>query len=358
MYYPDQRSLAPYTTIRREVKLPDEAAGVVRANDGQRVDIRDVVVNGVISNGYLIIEAAHELGLKSAEALDDLLRVNVRDVVQEGQVLAGKNPKRGKRVIAPTRGIIAQIRDGRIILQKPPQLVDLEAGVRGRISSIMDGRGVVIESVGARVQGVWGNGRTTIATMQISPEGDLKQLRDSSLLETRYGGSVILTRQPLTLAGLQIVAEQNLAGVIAPSMAAALRTAALDQRAAIMLTGGFGDMRMTAATFNLLSEFDERQITVDADTPGRWEVRMPEVVVNVGKRDERPSRPNPMLVMRTGMIVRMLRDPYAGQTGNILDLPKSPVLLDNGLRVPCAEVELVAGERLFVPLANLEVLAR
>jgi len=56
--------------------------------------------------------------------------------------------------------------------------------------------------------------------------------------------------------------------------------------------------------------------------------------------------------------VRMIREPYMGQTGIILDLPKAPVLLDNGLRVPCAQVELVAGDKLFVPLANLEVLGR
>jgi len=358
MYYPDQRSIAPYTVIRREVMLPDEAAGVVRVNDGQRVDIRDVVVNGVISTGYLIIEAAQELGLRDPQALDELMRVNVRDVVQEEQVLAGKNPKRGKRVISPIRGIVAQIRDGRIILQRPPRLVDLEAGVRGQISAIREGRGVSIESVGARIQGMWGNGRTTIATMQIGPEGDLKQLRERSALETRYGGAIILTRQPLTKSGLKVIEQQNLAGIIAPSMDASLREAVLKLKAAVLLTGGFGDMRMTAATFNLLSEFDGRQITVDADTPGRWEIRMPEVVVNVGRRDEQPSRPNPMLAIRTGMTVRMIREPYMGQTGIILDLPKAPVLLDNGLRVPCAQVELVAGDKLFVPLANLEVLGR
>jgi len=58
------------------------------------------------------------------------------------------------------------------------------------------------------------------------------------------------------------------------------------------------------------------------------------------------------------MTVRMLREPNMGQTGRILDLPKSPILLDNGLRVLCAQVELVAGEQLYVPLANLEVLSR
>lgn len=358
MYYPDQRAISPYTQIRREVTLPDEAAGVVRANDGQRVDIRDVVINGVISNGYVIVDAMAALNLKKPDDLEALMRVNVRDVVKEGQVLAGKSATRGRRVMSPIRGIVSQVREGRIILQKPPTLVDLEAGVRGRITAIKAGRGVVIETVGARVQGIWGNGRNTIATLLVAPEGELTKLRESSSLEARYGGSIILTRNTLTKSGLRIIKDQNLVGVIAPSMDATLRSEALELQSAIMLTDGFGDMRMTAATFNLLNEFNERQVTVDAETPGRWEVKMPEVVVNVGTREERPSRPNPMLAIRTGMTVRMLREPNMGQTGRILDLPKSPILLDNGLRVLCAQVELVAGEQLYVPLANLEVLSR
>jgi hypothetical protein len=52
--------------------------------------------------------------------------------------------------------------------------------------------------------------------------------------------------------------------------------------------------------------------------------------------------------------VRATCPPHAGLTGKIVDLPKTPTLLDNGLRVPCAQVEFVAGETAFVPLANLE----
>ena len=86
---------------------------------------------------------------------------------------------------------------------------------------------------------------------------------------------------------------------------------------------------------------------------------MPEVIVNVPfKRTDRPSRPNTMLSLRPDMNVRITREPYLGLTGRIVHLPKSPVLLDNGLRVPSAQVELVVGETVFVPLVNLEVLGR
>lgn len=358
MYYPDQRAASPFTIIRREVKLPDEAVGVVRASEGKRVDVRDIIANGVIPNRYVIIEAAKFFGLKKPEALDDLMLVSPGDFVEDKKVLAGKNPNRGKRLFCPVRGVVAQISEGRIIIQEMPELLDLEAGVRGRITQINQGRGAVIEATGAHIQGIWGNNRRSIATLRMEPEGGLNRA-GGNVLEMRFMGAVVFTRSPLTRQSFRIMQEQNFAGIIAPSMDASLRDLAMRAEAVVLLTEGFGDVRMSAATWNMLVEFDGQQATIDAQMPNRWETRHPEVIINVVAREgQRPSRPNVLLSLRTGMNVRVTREPFMGQTGVILDLPKMPTLLDNGLRVPCAQVELVAGETIFVPLANLEVLAR
>lgn len=358
MFYPDQRAASPLTIIRREVNLPDEAVGVVRTSEGKRVDVRDIIANGVIPAGCVIVEAARFFGLKKPEALEDLMLVQKGDVVDDKKPLAGKNPNRGKRLFSPIRGVVSDVIDGRIILQEIPQLLDLEAGVRGRVTQVNQGRGVVIEAVGGHIQGIWGNNRRIIATLRIEPEGGLNQ-QLGDVLEMRYMGAVVVTRSPLTRRTFRVMEEQNFAGIIAPSMDASLRSLALKMEAVVLLTEGFGNIRMSAVTFNMLNEHEGQQATVDAQNPNRWETRRPEVIISVAtKEGQRPSRPNVMLTLRTGMTVRVTREPFMGQTGNILDLPKMPTLLDNGLRVPCAQVELVAGETIFVPLANLEVLAR
>ncbi len=51
----------------------------------------------------------------------------------------------------------------------------------------------------------------------------------------------------------------------------------------------------------------------------------------------------------------MVRNPKFGQWGKIVDLPAEPVAFETEARLPSAEVELANGERIFVPLANLEV---
>lgn len=358
MYYPEQRYASKLTIIRRECVLPEGAIGTVRIGEGKRVDIRDVVANGVTPSRHIIIDAVVQLGLRKPEDLADILLIEPGDVVDADQVLAGKNPNRGRRIFAPVRGVITQIDEGRIIIQEMPELINLEAGVSGRIAQVLPGRGVIVEAVGALFQGVWGNNRNTIATLRIEPDEGLSSIQGDAL-DMRYSGAVILTRDTLNAAALKTMEALSCAGIIAPSMDSSLIETALEARQAVILMNGFGDVRMGITMFNALSEFEGRQVTIDARMNNRWEVRAPEIVINLpAQQGEVPSRPNVMLSLRSGMNVRVTREPHPGMIGRIIDLPKTPMMIDNGLRVACAQVELVAGETVFVPLANLEVLGR
>jgi hypothetical protein len=54
--------------------------------------------------------------------------------------------------------------------------------------------------------------------------------------------------------------------------------------------------------------------------------------------------------------VRILRVPWDGLIGEVVELPETPQVVSHGLRVPSAKVRL-PGERIgLVPLANLELL--
>lgn len=357
MYYPDQRYASELTVIRREAMLPEEAQGTVRAVQGKRVDIRDVVVTGVIPSRYILLDVAAFFRLRRVEKADDLLQVGVGDVVEQEQVIAGKRADRGKRLFSPVKGAVSFIEDGRVIIQELPDVIDVEAGVRGRISHIEPGRGVIVEAVGAQTQGVWGNGKNVIAVLRAEPEEGLENIVADSL-EQRYNGTIVLTRRPLVEASFRVMHAQGFAGVIAPSMDSDLMGLAFAWDGAILLTEGFGNIRMSNAAFNLLKGLTEDVVTLDAHTPGRFETRTPEVIVNVRARDAKPTPPNVRLALREGMTVRVTRPPHLGITGKVSSLPKFPVKLPNGLRVPCARVELVSGESADIPVANLEVLGR
>lgn len=357
-HYPDQRYAAQLTVIKREVSLPDEALGQVSAREGQRVDMRDVVATGVMPAPIRILDVAGFFDIRRPEKANELVLVSVKDRVDEDTVIAGKSATRGKRLYSPVKGLVSRIEGGRVFIQTFPDVIELDAGVRGRVTAIKPGRGVTVEAVGALVQGVWGNNRRTIATLRPEPKGGLGAIITDEF-DLTYRGAVVVTERPINATVLQLVADRGLVGLIAPSMDVSLMPQVTQANSAILLTEGFGQLTMSRPVYNLLNEFDGQQVTLDAYTPSRWEPRFPEVIINLAIRGEnRPSRPNAMLTLRPKMTVRITRAPYAGQTGQIVEIPTTPPRLPNGLRVPSARVELVAGETVFVPLANLEVLGR
>lgn len=358
MHYADQRHMIAWTTVRRQRLLPDGAIGVVEAQNRQHVNLRDVIARGSVPSRYVFVDAMEALKLRRAADLDGLMLVQIGEDVEAGQVLAGRSATRGRRVISPVTGILVHADEGRIIIQETPELMDLEAGLVGQVVEVLPGRGVVIEAYGALVQGVWGNGRRLIGPLRMEPEDGLEAIFDDSI-DRQYSGSIVVTRRTLKEASFVAIEGQNIGGVIAPSMDASLYEQALQTNVAMILTQGFGDIRMNVQLANLLEGFVGRQTTLDAFLPSRWESRRPEIFINLPVRaGERPPEPNIGQVLRPGMTVRLTRAPYAGWIGEVVDLPNAPQMIDNGLRVRCARVALVTGETTLVPLANLEVFGR
>ena len=163
-----------------------------------------------------------------------------------------------------------------------------------------------------------------IGALRSEPADGLDSIFEETL-EQRYSGTVVWTRRTLKETSLMVLENQSIGGVIAPSMDPDLVDRALGLGAAIILTEGFGDFRMNATLINLLEGFNDRQVTMDATTPGRWEdVRRPEVFINLPARGDRPPAPATGQPLRVGQSVRLTREPHAGSIGEITNLPKPP----------------------------------
>jgi hypothetical protein len=320
------------------------------------VDIRDVIARGTRPGRFVILEAAEFFRVKRPEDLQPLILVQPGSSVEARQVIAGKSAARGRRLTSPVTGRIAYIGDGRIVVQETPEVVEVAAGLIGQVVSVREQRGAVIETLGAVLQGVWGNGHIAIGPLRMEAGQGLETIV-SDQVNIQYRGALVVTRRPIQARSLQVMQEMGMAGVIAPSMDASLiERAARDLPNALLLTEGFGAMPMSQYVYSFLESLDGKQATLDAVQPGRFEARRPEVIVNQPpKSGQRPGPPDTEAVLQPKMAVRLTRGPYAGLVGQVVHLPKTPYLLENGLRVPCAQVALATGEATFVPLANLEV---
>lgn len=354
IYFPEQRHMLPLTLVRRERLLPEDTEAQVDAAVGSRVGMRDVIARGFAPAPYALIDAMRFFKLKKPEDLKPLLEVSVGDIVSATQTLAARGRR---RLASPMVGRVAAVDSGRIVLQAAAETVELDAGLNGQIVEVRKGRGVVIETFGAVLQGVWGNNRRAVGTLRMDPSNGIENV-DPDAIDIQFRGSIIVTRRSITSSLLKALVELNLAGLIAPSMETSMIKEAISARGGILLTDGFGAQRMNTPTYQFFDEMDGRQATVDAVLPGPLELRRPEVIVNVPLHpQERPSAPLTNVSLQQGMQVRVIHG-GAVTFGEAIGLPKAPVLLDNGLRVQCAQVELVTGERLMVPLANIEVPGR
>lgn len=354
-YFPEQRHMLALTLIRRERLLSADTEGEVETPVGARVTLKDVIARGAAHTPYHLLNAMQFFRLKSPADLEPLLQVSVGDIVSATQTLAAKGRK---RLVSPIVGRVAAIDGGHIVLQEAADTVDLEAGLNGQVVEVRKGRGVVIETFGAVLQGVWGNNRRAIGTIRIEPPSGVESI-DQDVMDLQYRGAIIVTRRPITDDMLNAVASRGFAGLVAPSMETDMIRDVEDWQGAVLLTDGFGAQRMSMPTYQFLNEMDGRQATLDALRAMPLEVRRPELLITVPlSAHERPSAPLTNVSLQQGMQVRVVRGDGNVAFGQVIGLPKAPVLLDNGLRVQCAQVELVTGEKLAVPLANIEIPGR
>lgn len=354
-YYPEQRLMLPLTLIRRERALPEGVSSAkLETSIGARVGLRDVVVRGALPAPYTALEAARLLELRRPDDLPALLQVAVGEHVEQGQMLARR---RRRKLIAPVSGVITLVQGGRVLIKADPAPVEVTAGVNGQVLEVDPARGVLIETYGALLQGVWGNGKRAMGALRFEPADGLDYAGDA--LGMQYRGAIVVSKRRLKPVALTLMETQGVAGLIAPSMEADMCEMALRAPGPILLIEGFGTARLTPSIQQFLTDLEGRQATVDAAQPSLISKTRPEVIITVPlPAVDRPAPPTLQLGLQTGMAVRVMRSDGSSIAGQITGLPDAPQLLDNGLRVPCAQVELITGERSAVPLANIEVFGR
>lgn len=288
-----------------------------------------------------------------------MLRVQVGEVVDtDTPILSIGSGRRARSVFSPVPAIFARLDGGQVILQVDPMPVSVLALTPGRVTTVKGENAVVIETTGALIQGAWGNGKSTFATLTMEPEGGLETLEGDSLLHEQSRTAVVM-RGPIRGPNVfSVAAAQSVQALIAPSMSSGLREIALRQTIPVIVTEGFGDLEMSEIVYNLLRGNMGRTVAVDAVEPSRWSGERPEIVIPIGSGGGRPPAPVKDQPLAEGALVRITRAPRAGVSGRVVRLVEAPRAVENGLRLVGAEVQISPEQTVFVPLANLELLGR
>lgn len=340
----------PLTTIRRERVLP--VPGKIMVRKGQKVSASDPVAEANLSPSHQLLEVARGLGLRPDQA-DEYLQVEAGNLVAAGDVIAGPVGITRRVVRAPQDGKVILAGGGQALIELKSPTFELRAGIPGTITDLINDRGVVIETVGALVQGVWGNGQIDFGLMFVLAKNP-EDVLEAGQLDVSMRGSIVLGGYLDSPDVLKSASEMPLRGLILASMNPALIPMALNAKFPLLIIDGFGEQPMNSAAFKLLTTNERREVALNAEAWDRYNNKRPEIVIPLPAASQ-PPLASDTAVFAPGKQVRVLRAPYTGKIGTLVDL-RSSAVFPNGLRAMAAEVRLEDGDNAVLPLANIEVL--
>ena len=342
--------ILPLTTIVRERVLP--VKGKVLARLSQKVSPADVVAEATWAREHIFLDVARTLNI-TADAADKLMRFKEGDKVLAGAAVAVGKGLLPKVVKSPSDGRVVAAGGGQVLIELGESHMELRAGIPGTVTQVLPDRGVVIQTTGALIQGVWGNGRIDTGVMINLAEKPDTELTVSRL-DVSMRGSVIVAGQVKQADALKAAADLPVRGLIIGSLFPSLLSVAREMRYPIILTDSFGVLPMNSAAYRLISTNAKREVTLNAEFFDRYSGARPEVIIPLPVTTE-PAQPHDVEVFAPGQSVRLRRQPAAGFIGTIVVLQPGLSVFPSGLRVAAAEVRLENGEQLLIPLVNLEV---
>ncbi len=340
-----------FVTIRRECFLPQEGKVLVRK--GQHVLPDEVLAVCESLPEYLLFDYARGLGLPAQKA-DRLLQVKVGQEIEEKDILAGPVGWAKRVVRSSKKGKVVLAGDGQLLLGvvKPP--FELKAGFEAIVADLIAGRGVILETNGDLIQGIWGNGKCSSGVLmnpyqaaeeELSAEHFTLDMRDAVLM----GGWV---SKPSTLKS---AAEFPLRGVILGGLAANLIGLAREMPYPILVLDGFGAIGMNSLAYQILSKNERKQISINAGEWDRLNGTRPEAIVGLSEI-ESEEMVSDLVELSAGQTVRICNSPYFGKIGHLERIIPGRTILSNGISIHAGEILLEDGEKVISPLDNIEVI--
>jgi len=257
-----------------------------------------------------------------------------------------------------------------VTIREDPIPVEVDAYVPGRVVRVLPEEGVIIETQGALVQGIFGIGGETHGRIRMAVEAPDALLTEDMINETDaesvlVAGSLMTgeaLRKANTLGVKGIVAggvqDKDLRDFLGYEIGVAI-TGHEEVATTLVVTEGFGKMSMSQRTFELLRDCEGKEAALNGATQIRAGVIRPEIIVPSEKTPSAKTEEASSIFssgMQPGMTVRVIADPHFGQVGTIASLPVPLQEVQSESSVRIVEVQLEDGRSVVVPRANVEII--
>lgn len=351
-FYLPQTVISPLTIIRKERRLPAQGEILVREED--RVDPVQVIGRASLPGEFRIINISQALGVPR-KAIRPYLKVKAGQEVRRGDVLAVRGGLSRRVCRAPIEGTVTGIGGGRLIIEAPPQIVEVRAGYPGVVRRVFPQQGVVIQVSGALIQGVWGNGQEGFGVLRLLTDAREKPMRGRQI-DASCRGTILIAGVLTDPEVLDQAVEMQARGIIVGGLAPDLLKKAMDALFPVVATDGIGTVPLSWRKFQLLSTYNGREAALDGRFETGRSLLRPEIIVPLPAEPGTGPLDLPDAALKVGDMVRIVRSPYTGRTGTVTDLLPAERITTGG-RFPVAKVAIPEEkEALVAPVFNLEII--
>ncbi len=356
-------------TIHKERRLPLEGEALVGVGDKVQAD--EIVAKADLPGNVQLVNVANLLSVP-AQDVEEYTTKGVGEPVEKDEILASTKGIFGlfkSQARSPISGTVENISNvtGHVILREPPIPVEVRAYVDGSVTEVAGNEGVTVETYGTYIQGIFGIGGETLGALEVvvdSPDAPLTPdlIQPEHREKILVGGSIVshdaiqeAIRQGVRGLIVGGIDDKDLRELLGYELGVAI-TGSEDIGVTLVVTEGFGKIRMADRTFNLLKEREGLKTSINGVTQIRAGVVRPEIVIPFESSEHRADDAVTAGILEVGTPIRVIREPYFGKLGRVTALPVELRQLETGAKVRILEVELEDGAQTTLPRANVEII--
>ena len=363
--------ISAQTIVRSERRLP--LMGDVLVEVGNQVSAEDIVAQTDLPGNVQMIHAANLMGT-SPSSVGRFMLKKVGDPVEQEEIIAQSNGLFGlfkSEVKSPVSGTIENISDvtGQVVIREPSTPVQTWGYIDGQVIEVMENEGVVIETWGTLIQGIFGIGGETVGQLQTIVSSPNQPLTPE-LIQTDHEGQILVGGSTVDRQTVEFAIDKGVKGIVCGGIDDRELYQLLGYELGVAITGsekigltliiteGFGQISMARQTFDLLLHRQGMKASLNGTTQIRAGVQRPEIVIPLEKDSNSSLDKDRVIIpsaLDVGTQVRLIRSPYFGQLGEVTKLLVEPQSLETEAHVRVLEVQLHNQERIVLPRANVEI---
>ena len=356
--------------VRRTRRLPIK--GDVLVSVGDSVSPDTVVARAMLPGALQTIKLAEKLGVEPKD-VSGLLVAKVGDQVAKGDTIAQSKGFlffKGQTITSDHVGTIESLLEvtGNLLVREPSIPVDITAYLEGKVAEVLPEEGIIVETRGAMVQGIFGVGGERSGEIRVAVTGPDEPLH-ADHIHASDKGKILVGGSGISYDAITKAVDMGVLGLVAGGIKDSdlikflgydIGVAITGQESidvTIMVTEGFGYLNMAHRTFDLLKTMNGMQASINGATQIRAGVIRPEVIIPLQLEGTQTQVAASGGELGVGTPIRVIREPYFGQLGTVTDLPSQLMVVDSGTEVRVLKAKLEGGDEVLVPRANVEIIA-